>query len=227
MCHRLPLGNRDCAILPDLLKGIGDHLAYDDVAVGRDGRHLTDLLWPRDRLGLSLQIRNHSLHRRVNAALQVHRVHTRHDCLRALAKDSAGEHSRCGSSITCDVVCLRRDLLDERRTAVHSLVLEFYCLGDGDAVLGNLRCTKALLDDNVATLRPQCHRDSISQSVGAQKHRCTCGRSMADLLRSKTARRSTKGASDGRSSRRGGSQHRQHLLKAAGRADCLFSSVAT
>mmetsp|Transcript_16847 Transcript_16847/g.37125 ORF Transcript_16847/g.37125 Transcript_16847/m.37125 type:complete len:842 (+) Transcript_16847:26-2551(+) len=183
--HRLAFGYSDRSILAHFLEGVSDHLADDRVAVGRDGRHLANLLRLGDGLGPLLQVLKHAPHSSVDAALQVHGIHAGHHSLAAFAEDGTGQHRGRRGAIARDIVGLRSDLLDELGSHIHHLALELNSLGDSDAILRHLGRPKGLLNDDVAALRSQGHCHSVSQAVGALEHRSPRGRAMADLLGSK------------------------------------------
>jgi len=103
----------------------------------------------------------------VDAALQVHRVHAGGDVLGAFADDRLGEHGRGGGAVTGDVVGLRGHFAHHLRAHVLELVLKLDLLGDGDAILGDARCAEALVDHDVAALRPQRDLDRIGEDVDA------------------------------------------------------------
>ena len=103
--------------------------------------------------------------RRVDAALDVHRVVPGGDQLGPLGVDGLREHGRGGGAVTGDVGGLGGDLLHHLRAHVGELVLELDLLGDGDAVLGHRRRPPGLLDDDVAAARPQRHLDRVGQDV--------------------------------------------------------------
>ena len=75
--------------------------------------------------------------RRVDAALDVHRVVAGGHQLGALVVDGLGQHGGGGGAVAGDVGGLGGDLLHHLRAHVGQLVLELDLLGDGDAVLGD------------------------------------------------------------------------------------------
>ena len=114
-----------------------------------------------------LELADQVLHGLVDAALDRHRVVTRGDHLGALDEDRPGEDGRGGGSVTGHVRGLRGDLLDHLRAHVLELVLELDLLGDGDAVLGDVRRAERLLEHNVATLGPEGHGHRVGENVHA------------------------------------------------------------
>jgi hypothetical protein len=131
---------------------------------------LGDLGVGGDLLGVLLQLLDHGLDRKVDAALQVHGVHAGGYRLGAFLDDSGGEHGSGGGAVAGDVGGLRRDLAHHLRTHVLELVLEFDLLGDGDAVLGDTGGAEALIKHDVAALRAERHFHGVSENVDAAQH---------------------------------------------------------
>ena len=110
------------------------------------------------------------------ATTHVHRIAARSDVLNALGVDRPREHRRRRRAIAGNLVRLVRHVLHEPRAQVLELVLERDGLGDGDAVLGDLRAAVRLLDDHVATLRPKGDADRFGQHVDTGEHRSAAWR---------------------------------------------------
>src|SRR4029453_775501 len=157
--------DRDHAFLADLLHRFGDLLADDGVAISRDYADLVDLFRTEYRLRAGLEVLDDLGNGDVDAALQVHRIHAGRDRLHAFANDRLGQNCRRGGAVARDVVGLRGDFAQHLRAHVLELVLELDFLSDGDAVLGDARRAEALVEDNVAALRPQRHLDGVGEDV--------------------------------------------------------------
>ncbi|MCC2664390.1 MAG: hypothetical protein K0S35_2312 [Geminicoccaceae bacterium] len=166
----LGLLDGDHAFLADLLHRLRDHLADARIAVGGDGADLGDLGLGGDRARVLLDLLDHDPDRLVDAALEVHRVHTGGHRLGALAHDRLGEHGRGGGAVTGLVGGLARDLAQHLRAHVLEAVGELDLLGDGHPVLGDPRRAERLLEDDVAPLGPERHLDGIGQHVDAPQH---------------------------------------------------------
>src|SRR5690349_15697271 len=93
----------DHAFLADLLHRLGDLLADFAVAVGGNDSDLGDLVGARHVLRALLEILDDLSDGKINAALQVHRVHAGGDRLHALADDRLGEHGGGGGAVARDV----------------------------------------------------------------------------------------------------------------------------
>src|SRR5204863_3497033 len=94
----LTLLDVDDAVLADLLDRVGDVVA--DLALPRrDGGDAGDVLTSRDLLRLLLQVLDHLVDGRLDAALERHRVRAGGDVLQALADDRLGEDRRRGGSV--------------------------------------------------------------------------------------------------------------------------------
>jgi hypothetical protein len=74
---------------------------------------------------------------------------------------------RGGGAVTCDVVRLLRDFLDQLRADLLERVLELDLLGDRDAVVGDRGDAPLLLQDDVAALWAESDLDGVGQLVHA------------------------------------------------------------
>src|SRR5437899_7184537 len=107
---------------------------------------LGDLLVRGDIFGVLLEVRDNGLDRKIDAALEVHRVHAGGHSLGAFPDDRVSEHGRRGRAVTGLVGGLRGNLAHHLRAHVLELVLELDLLGNGHAVLGHARCAKRLVE---------------------------------------------------------------------------------
>src|SRR5262249_18897301 len=168
--ERFRLLDRDHALVADLLHGVGEEAADLGIAIGRDGRDLSDLIVRGDVLGVFLEILDHGLDRDVDAALEVHRVHAGRYGLGAFLDDGLRQHGCGGGAVAGDVGGLARDLAHHLGAHVLELVLELDLLGDGDAVLGDPRGAEGFLQHHVAALGAERHPYGIGENVDAAQH---------------------------------------------------------
>src|SRR5690606_26040182 len=126
-----------------------------------------DLVFALRGLGQALDRRDRLLDGLVDAALDLHRVVTRGDHLRAFTEQRLGQHGRGGGAVTRHVGGLRSDLFDHLSAHVLELVFEFDLLGDRDTVFGHRGGTPGLLDHDVASTGPEGHLDRVGQGVHA------------------------------------------------------------
>ena len=98
--ERLCFLDRDHALIANLFHGVGKKAPDVRIAVGRDGTDLGNLLIRGDVLRVLLQVRDHRLDRKVDAAFQIHRVHTGSDSLGTLPDDRVSEHGRRSCAVT-------------------------------------------------------------------------------------------------------------------------------
>mmetsp|Transcript_74499 Transcript_74499/g.120220 ORF Transcript_74499/g.120220 Transcript_74499/m.120220 type:complete len:204 (-) Transcript_74499:64-675(-) len=202
MLHGLAFGNSDGPLLPHLCESICNHLANHLVSVSRNRGDRCNLLRLRDRLGHLLQLLQDVLHRCVDAALQIHRVHASDNSLGAFAENCTGQHGGCRGAIARHVAGLRGNLLDERGADVLHLVPELDGPRHCDAVLGHLWRAIGLLDEDVAPLGAERHGHRIGQAIGALEHRSAGCRAMSDVFASEAT--STDGTSCRAKSRKHG-----------------------
>src|SRR5262249_21069011 len=166
----LRLLDRDDALIADLLHGLGNHLADIALAISRDRADLGDLLVRGDLFRAFLDALDDGFDREVDATLQIHWIHARSHRLGALADDRLREQRRGRGAIAGLLAGLRCNLAHHLCAHVLELVGEFDLLGDGDAVLGDTRRTKRLVENDVAALRTQRDLDRISENVDAAQH---------------------------------------------------------
>ena len=124
-----------------------------------------------DLLALLLEALDHGSDSLVDTALEVHRVGAGGHVLDADVDDRLGEHGGGGGAVARLLVGLGGDLLDHLGAHVLEAVLEFHFLGDGHAVLCDLRGAEFLGDNDIAALRSEGHLDCVSERVGTVLHR--------------------------------------------------------
>src|SRR6476659_3271100 len=168
--ERLGFLDRDDALVADLLHGVGEELADFGVAVGGDRADLGDFLVRGDLLGVLDEVGDHGVHRHVDTALQVHRVHAGRNRLGAFTDDRRREHGRGGGAVAGRIGRLGSDFAHHLGAHVLELVVELDFLGDGDAVLGNAGSTERLVEHDVAALGAECHLDRVVENVDAAQH---------------------------------------------------------
>mmetsp|Transcript_37507 Transcript_37507/g.89136 ORF Transcript_37507/g.89136 Transcript_37507/m.89136 type:complete len:502 (+) Transcript_37507:276-1781(+) len=120
----LPIRHSDDTLLADLLHRLGNEVADLLLPVGGDRPHLCNLLRSADHLGILLQLGHDMLHSNINAAPEIHRVHSGGNGLAPLHKDRACEDSRRGRAVSCNIICGRSDLFHEAGSDVLKLILE-------------------------------------------------------------------------------------------------------
>lgn len=104
------------------------------IAVGADGRDLSDLGAGGDIALVCLEVLDDSLDGGLDTTAEVHRVAAGGDILDSLGEDGAGEDGGGGCAITGGLVCLGRDVLEESGTKVLELVLQGNGPGNGYTV---------------------------------------------------------------------------------------------
>ena len=167
----LGLLDGDDTVLADLLHGIGQELANLGVVVGTHSSHLLDLLVVVTHLlGLCLDVLHDSLDGLVDTALQIHGIGTGGDILQSLAYDGLSQYGSRGGTVAGIVTRLAGHALHELCTCILEGVCQFYFLGHGDTVLGDVGSTELLLDDDVASLGTQGDLYCVSQLIYALLH---------------------------------------------------------
>ena len=167
----LALLDRDDAVLANLRERVGQHLADLGVAVGADAGNLGHLvgLGDVDTPGDILEPGHDALDGLLHAARQSHRVGPRGDVPQGLLEQGLGNDGGGGGAVARHVARLGGRLLHELGAHVLALVAEVDFLGHGHAVLGDRRRAPALVEDGVATPRPQGRLDRAGQFLDAGK----------------------------------------------------------
>ncbi len=163
----LGLFHRDHAFIADLLHRLGDFLADESVAIGRNRADLGDFVVGRDLLGVFLEVGDDGFDSQIDAALQIHRVQAGGDSLGAFTDDGSGENGGGGGAVAGDVVLLGGDFADQLGAEVLEAVSQFDFLGDGHAVLGDARSAEGLFDHDVTALGAQCDLDGVGENFNA------------------------------------------------------------
>jgi hypothetical protein len=165
--------DRDHAFVTDLFHRIGNETANFRIAVGRDSADLSDLLVRGDILGVLPEVSDNGLDGKIDAALEVHRVHAGGDSLGTFPDDRVSEHGRRSRAVPGLVGGLRGDFPHHLRAHVLELVLELDLLGDGHAVLGHAWCAERLVEQDVAALRAKRHPYRVRECIDAVQHSVT------------------------------------------------------
>ncbi|TLD33253.1 hypothetical protein PspLS_00817 [Pyricularia sp. CBS 133598] len=130
----LALLDGDDTLLADLLHSVGDHLADVNVAVGRDGGDLGNLLSAGDVALLLVQEVDDGVDGSLDTTAEIHGVAASGNILDGLGEDGAGEDGSRSGTVTGDLVGLGCDVLKELGTEVLELVLEGDGLCDGHTI---------------------------------------------------------------------------------------------
>jgi len=152
------------SVLADLVEGLGDQGA-DLLVAGGDGGDVGHVGRGLDVPRQPLQLVGHGGGGRVDAALEGDRVGAGRDRAQALVDERLGEHGRGGGAVAGHVVGLGRDLLGQLRAEVLERIGEFHLLGHGHAVVGDGRGAPLLVQDDVASLRPQGDLHGVGEGV--------------------------------------------------------------
>src|SRR5205809_1842070 len=172
--ERLAVLDGDHSLFADLFHGVRDDLADLAVQVGRDRSDLRDFLGRVTGPGDLLQLLDHGGHRLVDAALEVHRVHSRGDVFHPLAHDRLRKHGRGGGAVTGHVRCLGGDFLHHLGPHVLEPFLELDLLGYGHAVLRDGRRAPGALQHHVSASRAERNLHCVGQDVQAMDHSGPC-----------------------------------------------------
>src|SRR5204862_3595516 len=121
-------------------------------------------------LGVLDEVGDHGVHRQVDTALQIHRVHAGGNRLGAFAHDGRGQHGRGGGAVAGRVGRLGGDFAHHLGAHILELVVKLDFLGDGDAVLGDAGRAERLVEHDVAALGAEGDLDGGVEDVDAAQH---------------------------------------------------------
>ena len=165
-CGAFGLLDGDDALFFDLLHRFGDNCTDRVVVVGGDGGNLLDLfVVVTNGLRPFFQVFHHGGDRLVNAAFQVHGVGAGGDIFQTVVENDLCQNCGGGCAVAGLVVGLGGNLLHHLRAHVLNGLLQLNLLGDRHAVLGDLRSTEFLVDNDVTAFRTEGDLHRIGQSV--------------------------------------------------------------
>ena len=166
--HTFGFADGDHAVLAYLAHGVSNEFAYLGVVVGGDRGYLLDLVEVvAYHFALLLDMSHYGADSFVYTALQIHRVSSCGYVLQSDANDGLCENGSSCCAVTGLVAGLRCNLLDELCAEVLGCVVEFDLFGYGHAVLGDMRSTVLLVENDVTSFRTKCYFYCVSQLVNA------------------------------------------------------------
>src|SRR5205823_14110719 len=115
--HGLVVLDGDDTVLANLVHRVGDQLA-DLGVLGRDGRHVGDVVVALDGYRELLDLVDDGLDRLLDSDLQLHRVGARGDVAEALVDHGLGQDRGGRGAVAGHVVGLGRDLAQQLRAGV-------------------------------------------------------------------------------------------------------------
>ena len=166
----LSLFDGDHAFVADLLHRLGEEVADFAVAISGDGTDLGNLVVGGDLLGVLLQVLDDGVDGKIDAALEIHRVHPGGNALCAFPDDRVGEDRRGSGAVPRLIGGLRGDLAHHLCAHVLELVVEFDLLGDGHTILGNTRRAKRLVEHDIPAFRAERDSHRMGKNVDAAQH---------------------------------------------------------
>ena len=171
--HALGLLNGDNAFLANLLHGISNVMA-DFLISGRNSGNLGNLGLAVYGLGYGLDFLYQGLYGSLDALLQYHRVGTGSYVPHALMNHSLCQKGCSSSTVTSNVVGLGSNLAHQLCAHVLKRILQLNIPGDGNAVIGNGRSTKLLVQNHVAALWTKSNLYCVCQCINALAQCTAC-----------------------------------------------------
>lgn len=171
--QRLGFLDGDNTFVADFLHGFGNVLTDLLVAIGGNGADLCNFFRSRDGLGRSFQRLDSFSSSKIDAALQIHRIHAGSNCFCAFLDDGLSQNS-CGCcAVTSDVVGFGSNFTHHLCAHVFELVFQFDFLGNGNTVFGDTRSAEGFVENNVTAFRAEGYLYSVCQGVHAFEHALT------------------------------------------------------
>ena len=172
----------DRAVLAHAIHGFGDDVTDGLVPVGGDGGDLLDFLAVLDLLGDHGEFLDDGFGGLVDATLDEDRVGAGGDETEAFLVDGFGQDGRGGGTIAGLVGGLGGHFAHHLGAHVLVGIVEFDLLGDGDAVLGDLRGAELLVDHHIAALGTEGDLDGAGEDGDAVEHLAARGFVEQNLL---------------------------------------------
>ena len=162
--HGLGLFDGDNAILGDLFHSVCDHSTYI-LITGRNSSDLLDVVLALNGSAHRLNCLNSDIGCLLHTLAQNDGVCACCQVLHAFV-DHGLCQNRCGcSAVTCDVIGLGCDFLDQLCAHVLECILEFDFLGNGHTIIGDCGSAIGLVQNNVSALGAKCDLNCICEFV--------------------------------------------------------------
>ena len=162
--HGLGLLNGDDAVLGNLLHGICHHLAYALIASGNAG-YLSDLALAGYHRGLCLDGLYSGINSLADTLTKDDGVGTGLQVLHTLSYDGLCQNGCSCGTVTGNIVGLGSHLSYQLCAHVLIGILEVDLLRNGNAVVGDQRCTVALVQNHVSALRSKGYLNGICHCI--------------------------------------------------------------
>ncbi len=150
-------------IFANLFHGVGEQIADGSVIIGSDRGDVSHfgLVFDLDR-HLAKAFGNVS-YSSLNTSLHLNGIDTCNNSLQAFVENRFGHHSRGSGTIACNVAGLACHFANHSSAHVFIDVFEIDLFCNGNTVFGDGWASKALLQNDVASLRTQGHLYCASQ----------------------------------------------------------------
>ncbi len=162
--------NGDNTFVANALHGVRDLVADSGFAVGGDGANLSDFVAVFHFTGGILNGGNHVGNSKVDAALEVHRVHAGGYAFHAFAHERLSQNGSCCGAVTGGVVGAGSNLFHHLCAHVFKLVFKLDLFGNRNTIFGDARGAEGFVDHHVAAFRAEGYFYSIGENVYAGQH---------------------------------------------------------
>ena len=172
--HTFSFADGDHAVLAYLTHRVGNQFADLGIVVSRYGGYLLDLVEIVTYNDcVLLDFCHYGGNGFVNTAFEIERVSAGGHVLQTYAYDGLCQNGCGRCTVTCLVTGLRGNLLDKLCTYVLCCILERHFFRYRHTVFCNVRSTVLSVNNDIATLRTECHFHCVSQLVNASLQRLT------------------------------------------------------
>ncbi len=163
----------DNAVSCNLFHSLGNELSYVLVGSG-DSRNACDIVGALNGCGVCLDRLDCGFNSLCHTLFNDHWVSSRGNVFHTLADKSLCKQSSGCSTVSCRVVGLCGNFLDELCAHVLKSVLKLYLLGDGNAVVGDEGSAELLVQNNVSALGAEGDLNCVGKLVNARLERLSC-----------------------------------------------------
>ena len=171
--HGLGLLNSDNTVFGNFLHSISNKLS-NLLITCRDCCYVSDLLFAVDCLAHVLDRFYCNICCFFHTFSEDDRVGTCCQVLHSLMNHCLSKYSRCCSTITCYIVCLGCNFLDDLSTHVLESVLKLDLFCDGNTIVCDKRSTERFVKYYVSSFRSKCYSYCICKFIYTSFKCCSC-----------------------------------------------------
>ncbi len=162
--------NSDNTFVANTLHSVCDLVADRGFAVCGNCANLCNFCCVFNFAGHAFDVFNNVSNRKIDTALQIHRVHASGNRFQTFANDRLSQNSRSSSTVACCIVSARCNFFNHLRAHVLELVFQFDLFSHCNTVFGDAWCAERFVDNHVTTFRAEGHFYSVCQNINTGQH---------------------------------------------------------